>query len=87
MNEDIKKAGVSDCSTVIFVPNTKSWTLVGKLREREAAMKELSGFGIKFQEAGGFQLSNTFSLELGKRKTLWKRMSSMYRKCSEKGKL
>ena len=31
-NEKIKKAGVSDCSTVIFVPNTKSGTLVRKLR-------------------------------------------------------
>ena len=61
-------AGVAECSTVIFVPNTKSGTLVRKLREREEVMKELTGFGIKFQEAGGSQLRNSFSLELGKGK-------------------
>ena len=65
--EDTRKAGV-ECSTVIFVPNTKSGTLVRKLREREEVMKELTGFGIKFQEAGGSQLGNSFSLELGKGK-------------------
>ena len=64
--EKTRKAGVSDCSTVIFIPNTKSGTLVRKLREREAVMKKLTGFWIKFQESGGSQLRNSFSLELGK---------------------
>ena len=64
--EMMKKDRVSDCSTVIFVPNTKSEILVRKLRKREAVMKELTGFGIKFQETGGSQLRNSFSLELGK---------------------
>jgi hypothetical protein len=41
--EDTSKAGVMECSTVIFVPNTKSGTLVRKLREREEVMKELTG--------------------------------------------
>ena len=66
--EDTRKAGVMECSTVIFVPNTKGGTLVRKLREREEVMKELTGFGIKFHEAGGSQLRNSFSLELKKGK-------------------
>ena len=52
--------------SVLFVDNTKSGTLVRKLRERAQVMKELTGFGIKFQEAGGSQLRNSFSLELVK---------------------
>ena len=59
---------MAECSTVIFVPNTKIGKLVKKLREREEFMKELTGFGIKFQEAGGSQLRNSFSLELRKGK-------------------
>ena len=58
----------TNCSTVVFVPNTKGGLLVRKLRKREAIMKDITGFGIKFMEAGGTQLKNSFSLDLGKGK-------------------
>ena len=61
-----KRAGKAEDSTVVFVPSTTGGTLVRKLREREEVMRELTGFGIKFQEAGGTQLKNSFSLDLGK---------------------
>ena len=50
------------------MPNTKGGLLVRRLREREAVLKEMTGFGIKFQEAGGSQLRNAFSLDLAKGK-------------------
>jgi hypothetical protein len=64
--DKVKKAGKIEYSTVVFVPKTRGGILVRKLREREAVMKELTGFGIRFQEAGGSQLKNSFSLALGK---------------------
>ena len=64
--DKVKKAGKVECSTVVFVPNTRGGTLTRKLRERETVMKERTGFGIRFQETGGSQLKNAFSLELGR---------------------
>ena len=60
------KDGRVDTTTVVFVPNTKGGTLVKKLKEREDKMSELTGFRIRFQEAGGSQLKNLFNTDLGK---------------------
>ena len=37
-----------------------------RLREREETLANITGFGIKFQEAGGTQLLNMFDTNLGK---------------------
>ena len=55
-------------SSVIFVPNTKGGILIGKLREKEEELSKLTGFRIKYQEAGGLQLRNVFSTDLAKGK-------------------
>ena len=66
-----KKAGKGDAerirtTTVVFVPSTRNGILVRKLREREEVMSKISGFRIRYQEAGGSKLSNQFSTDLGK---------------------
>ena len=53
-------------TTVMFVPNTKNGLLLAKLMEREEILSQLTGFRIKFAEAGGTQLGNMFSLDMGK---------------------
>ena len=53
-------------STVIFVQSTKGGLLVGKLREDEDRMAGVTGFRIKFQEAGGSKLIDSFDKDLGK---------------------
>ena len=55
-------------STVVFIPSTKGGLLVGKLREEEDKMAALTGFRIKFQEAGGSKLVDSFEKDLGKGK-------------------
>ena len=45
-------------STVIFVPNTRGGLLTKKLKEKEDELCEMTGFRVKFQEAGGLQLKN-----------------------------
>ena len=40
--------------------------LVRKLNEEEDRMADLTGFRIKFQEAGGSKLVNCFEKDLGK---------------------
>ena len=57
----LKKAA----STVVFVPSTKGSILVKSLREDEDRMEELTGFRVKYQEAGGSVLSNAFNKNLG----------------------
>ena len=57
----LKKAA----STVVFVPSTKESVLVKSLREDEDRMEELTGFRVKYQEAGGSVLSNAFNKNLG----------------------
>jgi hypothetical protein len=49
-----QKAGdkKGQAATVVFVPGTKGGLLVRKLRERDE-MAALTGFKIKYQEAGG----------------------------------
>ena len=55
-------------ATVVFVPSTKGGVLTRKLREREEVLASLTGFKIRFQEAGGSQLASLFSTDLGKGK-------------------
>jgi hypothetical protein len=67
--KSFKKAGKKQQpSSVIFVPNTKRGILTEKLRENEDRLAEITGFRMKFQEAGGLQLKNCFSTELSKGK-------------------
>jgi hypothetical protein len=60
-----QKAGKVATTTVIFVPNTKGGTLTRKLKEREDELSNVTGFRIRFQEAGGRQLKNLFNTDLG----------------------
>ena len=50
---------------VEIVPNTKGGTLTRKLREIEDELSSVTGFRIKFKEAGGRQLQNLFNTDLG----------------------
>ena len=50
----LKKAA----TTVVFVPSTKGSTLIKSMRDEEDRMAEITGFRIKYQEAGGNVLSN-----------------------------
>ena len=52
-------------ATVVFVPSTRGSTLVKSLKEDEERMAEITGFRIKFQEAGGSILANAFNTNLG----------------------
>jgi hypothetical protein len=49
----------------VFVPSTRGSTLVRSLREEEEGMAEITGFRVKYQEAGGSLLSNAFDKNLG----------------------
>ena len=59
------KAGRIAATTLVFLPNTKAGLLQRKLREREDKLSEITGFRMRFQEAGGSQLKNSFSTDLG----------------------
>ena len=60
------KAKLKKAVTVIFVPSTKGSLLLKSLRDDEEQMSELSGFKIKYQEAGGSVLTNAFDKNLGR---------------------
>ena len=64
-----RKAGkpgtITENNTVVFVPSTKGGTLIRSLKEDEDRMAEITGFRIKFQEAGGNILANAFNTNLG----------------------
>ena len=64
----VQKAGKIPTTTVVFVPNTKGGILVKKLKEKEDSMSDITGFRIRFQEAGGSQLKNMFNTDLAKGK-------------------
>ena len=49
------KDGV-EVKTVVFVPSIRGGILVRRLREREETLANITGFGIKFEEAVGTQL-------------------------------
>ena len=52
-------------STVVFVPSIKGGILVKSLGDDEDRMEQLTGFRVKYQEAGGSPLSNAFDKNLG----------------------
>ena len=58
----IKKAA----ATVVFVPSTKGSTLLMSMREDEDKMADMTGFRVKYQEAGGSVLTNIFNKDLAR---------------------
>ena len=52
-------------ATVVFVPSTRGSTLLRSLKEDEDRMAEITGFRVKYQEAGGSILANAFNKNLG----------------------
>ena len=65
-----QKAGGKDklkqaAATVVFVPSTKGSTLLRSLRDDKDKMAEMTDFCIKYQEAGGNILANSFNKNLG----------------------
>ena len=59
--EKLKKAA----TTVVSMPSTRGSTLIRSLREEEDKMAEITGFRVKYQEAGGSILANAFNKNLG----------------------
>ena len=59
VNDDKEKVYLE---TVIFVPSTRGGILVRKLRDREETLAGITGFGVKFQEAGGSRLMKMFKI-------------------------
>ena len=55
----------TDNSTVVFVPSTRGGILLSSLKEEEDKMAEMTGFRIKYQEAGVSILANAFNKNLG----------------------
>jgi hypothetical protein len=53
---------------LVFIPSTKGGLLVGKLREEEDRMAAFTGFRVKFQEAGGSKLIDSFEKDWDKGK-------------------
>jgi hypothetical protein len=49
---------------ILTTPSTRGGILTRKLREREDELARLTGFNIKFQEAGGTQMLRMFSTHL-----------------------
>ena len=56
----------AEASTVMFVPNTKGGVLLRKFKGGEKTQSRMSGFMVKYAEAGGTQLSRMFNQDLGK---------------------
>jgi hypothetical protein len=53
-------------SSVMFVPSTKRSILINSLKEREQELSSITGFRVKYQEAGGIQLGKMFSTDLAR---------------------
>ena len=60
----LKDGKAKDAATVIFVPSTKGSAFIKSLKEDEDKMAEITGFRVKYQEAGGDILTNFFSKNL-----------------------
>ena len=56
-------------TTVVFVLSTRGSILIQSLKAEEDQMAELTGFRVKYQEAGGSTLANAFNKNLGIGKT------------------
>ena len=52
-------------ATVMFVPSTRGSMLIRSLKEDEDMMAGMTGFRVKYQEAGGSILANAFNKNLG----------------------
>ena len=64
-----RKAGSAQqmtTSTVMIVPNTKGGLLVNRLKVKEPVWCDLTGFRVKYSEAGGTPLINMFNQDTGK---------------------
>ena len=64
-----RKAGSAQqmtTSTVMIVPNTKGGLLVNRLKVKEPVWCDLTGFRVKYAEAGGTPLINMFNQDTGK---------------------
>ena len=48
----------------MFVPNTRRGILVNKLKEGKDELAMITGFRIKYEEAGGVQLGKMFLTDL-----------------------
>ena len=62
----VKPGQDKSAATVVFVPSTNGSLLLKTLKEDEERMAALTGFKIKYQEAGGSVLCNAFCKDLGK---------------------
>ena len=56
--EPEKEKGDDDPLAVLFVPHTEGGVLIQRLREDEATMRKISGYGIKLVERPGSSLKN-----------------------------
>ena len=56
-------------ATVVFVPSTRGGILIQSLKDEEDTMAEITGFRVKYQEAGGSILANAFNKNLGSGQT------------------
>ena len=56
-------------TTVVFVPSTRGGILIQSLKDEEERMAEITGFRVKYQEAGGSILANAFNTNLGSGQT------------------
>ena len=53
-------------TTVVFVPSTKGGLLLRMLIDMEETMSRITGFRIKYQEAGGTKMINMFNQNLSR---------------------
>ena len=51
-------------SSIMFLPNTKGGILLRRMRENEEKLASLTGFKIRYSEAGGMKLGMLFSTNL-----------------------
>ena len=61
-----QKDGRVKTETVMFVPHSKGGTLTRTLREREEVLSSITGYRVRYQEAGGNQLANMFSTDMAR---------------------
>ena len=59
-----KDGKLKEAATVVFVPSTKGSLFIKSLKEDEDKMAEVTGFRVKYQEAGGDILTNFFDKNL-----------------------
>ena len=65
-HKDGKCSRKIETTTVMFVQNTKGGHLIGKLKEKENMLAQLTGFRVKYQESAGTQLGKMFDTNTAK---------------------